>query len=321
MEGSYCLHCMSPMDGAICPACGQAAGSLAPMGHHLAPGTVLESRYLVGRAIGEGGFGITYIGLDLHLEMKVAIKEYYPADQITRVDGVTTRVASLAEGQEESFARGRRKFLAEALIMARLSKARTVVSVRDFFETNGTAYIVMEFVDGVTLGDLVEREGPIAPARLLPTLEPLFEVLSAMHENGLIHRDISPDNIMLEDGAVRLLDFGCAREADAGSKTLTVIMKHGYAPVEQYWRKGQGPWTDIYALSATIYFCLTGIVPPRALDRMMEDTVQPPSALGVALTPTQERALLKGLRIQPRRRFHTMQEMHEALYAVPQEDV
>ena len=314
MEQRYCLYCMSPMEGSICPSCGHAAADVRPLGHHLPPGTVLESRYLVGRAIGEGGFGITYIGLDTHLELKVAIKEYYPTNQIVRDGRVTARVASLSGPQEQSFAQGKKKFLAEALVMAKLSKARAVVHVEDFFEANGTAYIVMEFVDGVTFSELVERDGPIPPARLLPMMEPLFQALSAMHENGLIHRDISPDNIMLENGSVRLLDFGCAREAEDGSKTLTIALKHGYAPVEQYWRKGQGPWTDVYALSATIYFCLTGVVPPRALDRMPEDAIQPPGALGIALAQPQEQALLKGLRIQPRRRFRTMETMRAALY-------
>ena len=320
MEQSFCLYCMSPMEGSRCPSCGHAAGDVRPLGHHLPPGTVLESRYLIGRAIGEGGFGITYIGLDTHLDIRVAIKEYYPTDRITRDGRVTARVASLSGPQEQSFAQGKKKFLAEALVMARLSGERAVVRVEDFFEANGTAYIVMEFVDGVTFGELVEREGPIAPARLLPMMEPLFQALSAMHENGLIHRDISPDNIMLENGSVRLLDFGCAREAEDGSKTLTVALKHGYAPVEQYWRKGQGPWTDIYALSATIYFCLTGVVPPRALDRLLEDAIRPPRSLDVALTPAQEQVLLKGLRIQPRRRFRTVEAMRAALYEGKKED-
>ena len=136
-----------------------------------------------------------------------------------------------------------------------------------------------------------------------------------MHEHGLIHRDISPDNLMLEHGVVRLLDFGCARESTRGTETLTIALKQGYAPVEQYQQKGQGPWTDIYALCATIYFCLTGKAPPQALDRITADGLVPPSKLGVPIPPGQEDALLKGLRLSPGRRFRSMEEFHGALYS------
>lgn len=143
--------------------------------------------------------------------------------------------------------------------------------------------------------------------------------LSIMHENGLIHRDISPDNLMLENGRIRLLDFGCAREASRGTETMTIALKHGYAPIEQYQQKGQGPWTDIYALSATIYFCLTGKVPPQALDRISEDELLLPGKLGVDITEAQEQALLKGMRIQPNRRFSTVKELWAGLYVRPSE--
>lgn len=313
---------MSPVPpGESCPACRLTAGNYVPSPHHLPPGTVLLDRYLVGRVLGEGGFGITYIGCDLRLELKVAIKEYYPVDRATRNASASLEVTSFIGPSARSFERGKHKFLGEAQVMARMDKQQVIVGVRDFFEVNNTAYIVMEYIEGTTFRDLVEqRGGGIPPDELFVMLEPLFKALSHMHEAGLIHRDISPDNLMLECGRVRLLDFGCAREAAHGTETMTIALKHGYAPLEQYQQKGQGPWTDIYALCATIYYCLTGKAPPQALDRIAEDNLLLPSKLGIPITPKQEQALLKGLSIQPRRRFQTAEELHAALYepdAVP----
>lgn len=316
MNKIFCPYCMSPVrKGESCPNCGLTAGSYVPSPHHLPPGTVLLDRYLVGRVLGEGGFGITYIGCDLRLELKIAIKEYYPVDRATRNASVSLGVTNFMGPAAQSFQRGKQKFLGEARAMARMDKQQTIVGVRDYFEANNTAYIVMEYIQGTNFNDLVkQRGGRIAPEELFPLLEPLFGALSVMHENGLIHRDISPDNLMLEHGKVRLLDFGCARETTRGTETLTIALKQGYAPVEQYQSKGQGPWTDIYALCATIYFCLTGKAPPQALDRITSDGLLLPSKLGVALLPGQEEALLKGLNLSPNRRYRSMTELHAALY-------
>ncbi|MDM8238875.1 protein kinase [Pseudoflavonifractor phocaeensis] len=316
MNKLFCPYCMSPVKpGESCPNCGLTAGSYVPSPHHLPPGTVLLDRYLVGRVLGEGGFGITYIGCDLRLELKIAIKEYYPVDRATRNASVSLGVTNFMGPAAQSFERGKQKFLGEARAMARMDKQQTIVGVRDYFEANNTAYIVMEYIQGTNFNDLVkQRGGRIAPEELFPLLEPLFGALSVMHENGLIHRDISPDNLMLEHGKVRLLDFGCARETTRGTETLTIALKQGYAPVEQYQSKGQGPWTDIYALCATIYFCLTGKAPPQALDRITADGLLLPSKLGVVLLPGQEEALLKGLNLSPNRRYRSMAELHAALY-------
>lgn len=319
MNKHHCPYCMTPVpEGESCSVCGLTAGTYVPSPHHLPPGTILLKRYLVGRVLGEGGFGITYIGCDLRLELKVAIKEYYPVDRATRNASASLEVTSFIGPSEKSYERGKRKFLGEAQVMARMEKQQAIVGVRDFFELNNTAYIVMEYIDGITFRELVEQKGgKIPPEELFPMIEPLFHALSIMHENGLIHRDISPDNLMLENGKVRLLDFGCAREASRGTETMTIALKHGYAPIEQYQQKGQGPWTDIYALCATIYYCLTGKTPPQALDRITEDGLLLPSKLGINLSVDQERALLKGMRIQPNRRFSTAEELRAALYAAP----
>ncbi len=322
MSKNYCPYCMTPVpEGESCSVCGLTSGTYIPSPHHLPPGTVLMNRYLVGRVLGEGGFGITYIGCDLRLELKVAIKEYYPVDRATRNASASLEVTNFMGPSAKSFERGKQKFLGEAQVMARMDKQQVIVSVRDFFEINNTAYIVMEYIEGITFRELVEKKGGKIPAEeLFPMVEPLFHALSIMHENGLIHRDISPDNLMLENGKIRLLDFGCAREASRGTETMTIALKHGYAPIEQYQQKGQGPWTDIYALSATIYYCLTGKVPPQALDRITEDELLLPSKLGIPLSAEREKALLKGMKLQPGRRFANAEEMWRAIYTRTNEE-
>ena len=313
---NYCPYCMSPVEpDAPCPSCGLTAGAYAPSPHHLPPGTVLRERYLIGRVLGEGGFGITYIGCDLRLELKVAIKEYFPTDRANRVSAASLTVSSYSGAAGERYEAGKTRFLQEARAMARMDKQPVIVSVRDFFELNNTAYIVMEYVEGTTFKDLVAQRGGRIPAgELLHVIEPLFSALGAMHRQGLIHRDISPENLMLENGDVRLLDFGCARESAGGEATMTIALKHGYAPVEQYQNKGQGPWTDVYALSATLYYCLTGRRPPQSMDRLVEDDLVLPRKLGVDLTQRQERALVYGMGVRPRKRFQSVEELHAALY-------
>lgn len=316
MEKRLCPYCMSPVEeGKSCPVCGLTEGDYTPSVHHLPPGTVLTERYLVGRVLGEGGFGITYIGCDLRLELKVAIKEYFPADRVSRFSGMSLSVSNGTGAAARGYEAGKARFLHEARAMACMDKQPEIVSVRDFFEENNTAYIVMEYIEGITFRELVaQKGGRIQAGELFPVIEPLFPALSAMHARGLIHRDISPDNLMLENGAVRLLDFGCARESASGTETMTIALKHGYAPIEQYQHKGQGPWTDVYALSATIYYCLTGKVPEQALDRLCEDELIRPRKLGADLTKQQEQALLCGMGVRPKRRFQSMEELHRALY-------
>lgn len=315
MDKKYCPYCMTPVgDDGVCPNCGLTSGTYTPLPHHIPPGTVLMGRYLVGRVLGEGGFGITYIGCDLRLELKVAIKEYFPTNWVARHSDVSLAVSNYA-GAASSYEKGKSRFLYEARTMAKMDKQPEIVSVRDFFELNNTAYIVMEYVDGTTFKELVAQRGGRIPAgELLHLIEPLFSALSAVHAAGLIHRDISPDNLMLERGSVRLLDFGCARESTQGDETMTITLKHGYAPIEQYQHKGQGPWTDVYGLSATIYYCLTGKTPPQALDRLMDDEIIMPRRLGVDLTEKQEKALLRGMGIKQHQRFRSVEELHTALY-------
>lgn len=316
MSTQFCPYCMNPVEAdAPCKNCGLTSGTYTPAPHHLPPGTILRDRYLIGRVLGEGGFGITYIGCDLQLELKVAIKEYFPTDKANRVSSSSLSVSNYSGSVGQRYEEGKIRFLQEARTMARMDKQPVIVSAKDFFEANNTAYIVMEYVEGTTLKELVNQKGGRIPVNeLLDLMEPLFKALSTMHSMGLIHRDISPENLMLEQGVIRLLDFGCAREPADGNATLTIALKHGYAPIEQYQNKGQGPWTDVYALSATIYFCLTGKKPPQSMDRLCEDELILPRKLGIPLTENQEKALLCGMGIRPRKRFHSVEELRAALY-------
>ena len=316
LDQKYCPYCMTPVTpGEPCPTCGLTEGSYHPQPHHLPPGTVLAGRYLLGRVLGEGGFGITYIGCDTRLELRVAVKEYFPSSWVTRNSAVSLSVTSYDGVAGRGFDQGRERFIREARTMARMDKTPQIVGVRDFFQENNTAYIVMEFVEGTTFKELVAQRGGRLPAReLLSMVEPLFGALNAMHKQGLIHRDISPDNLMLENGQVKLLDFGCARESTHGDETMTIVLKQGYSPVEQYQHKGQGPWTDVYSLAATMYYCITGKTPAQALDRICDDELVPPRKLGAELTEQEELALLYGMGLQPSRRFRSIQEFHAALY-------
>lgn len=322
MRIPYCFSCMEPLDaeGAPCRKCGRSPQYEAPA-HHLKPGTVLQKKYLIGRALGEGGFGITYLGRDTNLDMKVAVKEYYPSGYSHRDHNYTNAVTLTQVNQDQDFEKDMQRFLSEARMLAKFFDEPGIVCVRDFFRENGTAYIVMEYLDGITLKAYLHQHGPIPLDALLHMMEPVLKSLSRVHEQGMIHRDISPDNIMvLKNGQLKLLDFGAAREV-TGDKSLSVVLKNGYAPAEQYWSKGkQGPWTDVYAMCATIYKCLTGITPMISQERAYEDTLQPPSKLGVAINPRQEAALMQGLSVGIKERLQSIAELYQGLMSAQTEE-
>ena len=200
--------------------------------------------------------------------------------------------------------------------MAALEKIPQMVRVLDFFPEHNTAYIIMEFLEGQTLKEITQAQGPCSAQVLLPLLEPVIRAMEAMHQANIIHRDISPDNLMLlSNGTMKLMDFGCARDIQ-GEVTMTAMLKEGFAPYEQYSGHGQGAWSDLYSLCATIYYCLTGKVPPSAMKRGEPDPLIPPSRLGAELTEQQERALLKGLAVRAADRWKSMGELYGALYGI-----
>lgn len=312
-----CPYCLSPVQsGAPCPACGRDWEGYQPASHHLPPGSLLQERYQLGRALGEGGFGITYLGWDTVLKRKVAVKEYFPTFLVSREVSLTLDVTCHTSGNQPTYEKGREQFLREAKTMARLDSIPEIVQVLDHFPEHNTAYIVMEFLEGRTLKEVVAQSGPIPADTMLALLEPVLRAMEAMHQAGVIHRDISPDNLMeLKDGTVKLMDFGCARDFQSGL-TETITLKHGFAPREQYSGRDQGPWTDVYALCATVYYCLTGKVPPRATLRGEEeqDPMIHPRQLGADLIEEQERALLRGLSPKVENRWHSAAELYAALY-------
>ena len=265
----------------FCSECGRPYGSVETEPFALKPGTILDGKYLVGEMLGQGGFGITYIGFDLLLEQKVAIKEYYPMStgMVSR-ENSTTVVWSSAVMQKSGMEKGFDSFLKEARKMAKLGGIPGVVGVKSVFIQNETAYIVMDFIEGETLLKKLQRGGPMDYSTCISLMTPIMQALAEVHKHGIIHRDISPDNIMVQsDGKLILLDLGAAKDLDIQGKDGNVqssqmVAKHGFSPVEQYGQAGKiGPWTDVYAMAATIYYCCTGVLPPSATDRMIEDTL------------------------------------------------
>ena len=255
--------------------------------HHLPAGTVLSNgRYLVGWALGQGGFGITYIGRDLTLNMRIAIKEYYPSAYVSRNCDVSNIVIPLNADAQKRLEAGRRRFLEEARALAKFHNNPGIVDVRDFFEQNGTAYIVMDYLEGETLRDHLQRE-TIDADRTFALMRPIMDALKLIHADHVVHRDISPDNIMLcSDGKLCLMDFGAAHEVDFNDqRTVSMVLKSGYAPEEQYRAKGElGPWTDIYALCATMYRAITGTSPDESLQRLVGDEIVWPSDMGIPIS-------------------------------------
>lgn len=324
-----CMGCMEKLDNnnTICSHCGFDENKVVVPPHHLPYRTILNQKYLVGRALGEGGFGITYLAWDCNLQMKVALKEYYPYEMVRRNTGENTAVFTCT-GKEVGYHKGREKFLEEAQRLAKFNDIDGVVRVRDFFRENNTSYIVMEYLEGVTLKQYLKQQGGrISFADLSQKMKPILEALDRIHQAGFIHRDISPDNIMvLKSGKLKLLDFGAAREfAGEDEKTLSIMLKPGYAPKEQYISKGnQGAWTDIYALCATWYKCLSGEEPPEALersDKKGEDSLKPLNEIeGVRIGIRQARAIEKGLSVQPEDRFQTIKELEQELYREDDKD-
>mgnify|MGYP002570360379 FL=1 len=290
--------------------------------HCLRKGTRLIGRYTIEGVLGQGGFGITYLGMDELHEKPVAIKEFFPQGIVTRNIEYQDTVTVTFVGEKDNYEKGKERFLKEARTMAKFSKDEGIVKALDFFEINNTAYIVMEYLEGITLKQYLRENQRIAPEDLIELLVPLIESLDEIHSQGLIHRDISPDNIMvLLGGKIKLMDFGAARDyTDFGEKSLSLILKPGYAPPEQYQTHGvQGPWTDIYALCATMYKCLTGENPPDAIERVMDDNLKEISEFGIPVSKQMEETIIKGMSISARNRYQNIEEFCEDLYALSEE--
>jgi serine/threonine protein kinase len=285
----------------------------------LPPGTILDGRYLVGRMLGQGGYGITYVGCDIRLGFKVAIKEYMPRDLASRDrDNVSIRPYSGEAGKY--FRHGLEGAIEEGRHLAKLREHRNVVSVVTYFEANGTGYLVMHYVEGHSLFDMTSQcGGRLLEAEVCEILAQMLDGLRAVHDVGLLHRDIKPANVYItSEGVVQILDFGAARETiGKRSKSLSIQLTPGYAALEQYFTRADrlGPWTDVYGAAATGYRLLTGTVPPEACSiGMMEDRLASPrEIMGQEVSEEVSDVLMKGMRERPEQRYQSPTEFRDAL--------
>ena len=273
----------------------------------LPEGTILAGQYIIEKVLGQGGFGITYRATDHKTNQKVAVKEFFP-DTLAYREGTT--VISYPGERAENYEYGCKNFLDEAKTLAQFIGNDNIVRIHCYFEENDTAYFVMDYIEGISFDQYIkEKGGKISVEEAKKILIPIMDALAAVHSKGIVHRDVTPDNIYLcNDGTVKLLDFGAARYSLGDkSRRLDVILKHGFAPKEQYTRRGkQGPYTDIYSLAATFYFAITGKRPPDSVERLDEDDLIMPSTLGIEITDYQEKALYQALAVQPYERFQSM---------------
>ena len=321
-----CPHCFREVNTlGPCPYCGYDAAPMAgkyPLALH--PGSILNGRYILGHVLGQGGFGVTYIAWDDSMKERVAIKEYLPTDFAGRSTG-SPSVQVYSGDRAENFEYGKAQFLEEAKTLAAFIGCAGIVRVYSYFEENGTAYLSMEYVDGLPLDKYMAAQGGrLSPAEAKRLLLPLMESLEQVHAKGIVHRDIAPDNILVtRDGTAKLIDFGAARYSTGEkSKSLDVILKHGFAPYEQYMRRGrQGPWTDVYAMAATYYYAVTGKIPTEAVERKEEDTLIAPSTLGAKLGDEAEEVLLRALEVSAHDRYQSMGEFRRAMLEAAGEDV
>ena len=312
-----CLGCMKAykVEYELCPYCGYRNGSAPDAPYHIKPGTVIGEKYIIGKSLGYGGFGVTYVGYDEELQRKVAIKEYLPSEFATRTPG-DKRLTLFSGDKEEQYKIGLKRFSDEAKRLAKFSSEEGIVREYDIVEENGTAYIVMEYLEGETLKERLDRENKLDEQESVRITVEILRALKKVHSQGIIHRDISPENVFLtKDGKVKLLDFGAARYATAEhSKSLSVLLKPGYAPEEQYRSKGnQGPWSDVYAVGAVLYKMLTGKTPEDAMERSAKDKLKSPIAAGAKISKNLNNAVMNALHIYKEDRTPSAEKFEKEL--------
>ena len=314
-----CLNCLNTYEEGVkvCPHCGLGNWKYQAAEKALELGTMLKSRYKIGTVIGDGGFGITYRAVDMNTGKGVAVKEFYPREVVARSSMDHTTVKLVNRDNTAQFQKGLNSFLEEANGLARFNNTDKIVNVYDFFEQNGTAYIVMEYLRGKSLSRYAkDHGGKISVSAAINVIMKMCEALSYVHGAGMVHRDISPDNIFVEKtGKIKLIDFGAARESYGNEeKTLSIVLKPNYAPPEQFRKKSrQGPWTDVYALGATVYKLLTGRTPDQAIDRIMEDEMQVPSRYNPEVPLFLDRIVMKMMAPKIEDRFQNCDEVRREM--------
>lgn len=316
MASELCLNCFSVKGQyEVCPYCGYVEGTPASQPHYLAPGTVLGNHFIVGTVIGAGGFGITYKCYDLTLGVIVAIKEFYPIGLVNRAPG-EKNVGLLSGDKKNQYTKQLKRFLMEAQSVAQFGKAKDIVNVYDYFEENNTAYIIMEYIDGVLLKDYLNKQGAMKSEAALRVILPIIEAVKKIHSKGIVHRDISPDNIFLtNDGSVKIFDFGAAQLNNSGEgMSAEKVIKVGYSAPEQYREKSrQGYFTDVYSVGAILYQMLTGVLPVESTEREYRDELKSPRELGFEVNSNIDRAVMEAMAVNPELRFQGIQHFEDAL--------
>lgn len=312
-----CNNCFGEyeQDYGVCPHCGYTEGMQPKEAYMLYAGTILQNRYIVGEVLGFGGFGITYKAYDTKLERIIAIKEYYPSGLVYRTPG-TKDVVVFKGKRFKDYANGLTRFLDEARNATKFINNPNIIDIMEFFEENGTAYFVMELLVGLPLDKfLAQCGGKLDTNAAITIISSVGLALQDIHKEGYIHRDIAPDNIYIcDNGKVKLFDFGAARFSAEEDKNLTVVLKPGYAPVEQYETVNkQGPWTDVYALGATMYRMVTGIKPDESTNRKTADIVEQPCVLAPEITENLSNAIMRAMAIEKHLRYQNVKEFIDAI--------
>ena len=317
--GKICLRCMKMSDAeGICPFCGKEKSGQQTWSKALAPGTILNQKILIGNILGKGGYGITYIGFDMLLEYPVAVKEFFPDEMVDRgSDGKTVLVLDAVNAEE--YEKETKAYLREARILAEFSKFPGIVAIKDLFYENNTGYLIMEYLQSGNLRKYIDsRGGWLSVDESLNLMEPVISILGKLHKSGLLHRDISPDNIMMdEDGSIKLIDFGGSRKMGVANQQV-FLGKWGFAPLEQMLSKlsEQGPWTDIYGICATLYCMMTGDVPQSSYERNEKDELIPLSNYTIQIDKKLAKAIMKGLSMKPQDRQQSIDELYKDLYGI-----
>lgn len=330
-----CMGCMTEIErpGAPCPRCGFDLTTYQRPNNSLPLYEIVNGKYMIGRVLGIGGFGITYIAWDFYQGKKVCVKEYFPREIAVRnlnghtyseqlsvsIHCSTQTYTQHLEKVQSAYIKGLNAYIKEAENLSRYYLLPGIVSIRDFFYGNNTAYIVMEYIDGIDAKRYAKlRGGRLRPEEVFSILKDVLKALHTVHQDNIIHRDISPDNIMLTRKVKPILiDFGAARNY-GNSANAPILLKHGYAPVEQYVRDAkQGPWTDVYSMCASMYYLMTGIRIPASVERRKHDTVQKLQVIGIPISEEQDLAIQKGLSIEPEQRYQSIAELYQALYREP----
>lgn len=321
MASELCMNCFTVKGQyEVCPFCGYVDGTPPKQPHYLMPGTLLGNRFIVGTAIGAGGFGIIYKCFDTTLGVTVAVKEFYPAGLVNRAPG-ERRVGLLSGDKAEQYKERLERFLMEAQSVAQFGKAKDIVNVFDFFEENGTAYIIMEYIatdenQNRLMKDYLDKMGVLEPEAAMSIIMLIIEAVKKIHSKGIIHRDISPDNIFISsDNTIKIFDFGASQLNNSKEgMAAEEVVKAGYSPVEQYQHKNrQGFYTDVYAVGAILYQMLTGVKPIESTERDFRDELKSPLELGVKISANTDRAVMEALSVRPELRFQGIQQFQDAL--------